>query len=265
MQRVDSRNNPRLKEAARLIASSRDRRKSGRCVLEGEHLVSVYQERYGAPETIVVSEPALARSETYALAERFSDRVLIVPARLFGELAAWPAEVGILAVVSTPRPGVPAAAAKLDFCLLLDEVQDPGNLGSMLRSAAATGVDAVLLSKHCAFAWAPKVLRAAQGAHFLLQIHEDVDLPAWAAEYRLQAEVIATTAAEGSPLYAARLGGRLALAVGNEGAGLSPELLAQATQRVTIPMAPGMESFNAAAAAAICLYECLRQRRHAAA
>jgi TrmH family RNA methyltransferase len=181
MQRVTSRHNPRLREAARLIASARDRRKAGRCVLEGEHLIGVYQDRHGAPETVLVSEQAIEREATRAIAARYPSRTLVVPAALFAELAVLPAGVGILAVVPTPQPSATVAA---DFCLLLDDVQDPGNVGSMLRSAAAAGVVQVMMSKRCAFAWSPKVLRAGQGAHFLLEIHEDVDLPAWAASYR---------------------------------------------------------------------------------
>ena len=121
--------------------------------------------------------------------------------------------------------------------------------------------DQVLLSKHCAFAWSPKVLRAGQGAHFLVDIFEDVDLAEWASAYRAAGgEVVAAIAASGSSLYSARLAGRVAVAIGNEGAGLAPALVAQATQRVTIPMPGGMESLNAAAAAAVCLFECVRQR-----
>jgi TrmH family RNA methyltransferase len=140
-------------------------------------------------------------------------------------------------------------------------VQDPGNIGSMLRSAAAAGVAQVLLSKHCAFAWSPKVLRAGQGAHFCVDIHEDVDLPTWAAGYRASGgDVVATVAAGGMSLFAAPLGSRVALAIGNEGGGLSDTLAAEATQRVTIPMHAGVESLNAAAATAVCLFECVRQR-----
>ncbi len=258
MQRVTSRNNPRLKEAARLIASSRDRRKAGCCVLEGEHLIGAYQDRYGAPQTIVVSDEAFARRATQSIALRHPERTLVVPTALFAEVAALPAGVGMLAVVATPQP---AEGASADFCLLLDDVQDPGNVGSMLRSAAAAGVGDVLLSKHCAFAWSPKVLRAGQGAHFLLRIQENIDLVAWAVAFRTGGSVVAAVAAEGTDLYAAALTGRIALAVGNEGAGLSPELAAHATQRVTIPMPGGTESINAAAAAAVCLFECVRQRR----
>jgi len=258
MLRITSRQNPRLKEAARLVRSARDRRKAGRCVLEGEHLVGVYQARHGSPETLIVTEEALARDPARAIAARDPAHTLIVPAALFAELSTLPAGVGMLAVVPTPRPPAPAPA---DFCLLLDDVQDPGNAGSMLRSAAAAGVTQVLLSRHCVFAWSPKVLRAGQGAHFHLEIHEDIDLPAWAAAYRAAGgAVVATVAAGGSNLFATALDGRIALAVGNEGAGVSPALAAQATLRITIPMPGGTESLNAAAAAAVCLFECVRQR-----
>lgn len=258
MQRITSRNNPRLKEATRLVASARDRRKAGKCVLEGEHLVAVYAARFGPPETMIITDDAIARPAVRALAARHADRTLIVPAALFGELATLPAGVGVMAVVATPVAGAPDPAG---FCLLLDDVQDPGNVGSMLRSAAAAGVERVLLSKRCAFAWSPKVLRAGQGAHFCVAIHEDVHLPAWAVAYReTGGHVIASVAMGGVSLHAARFTGPVALAIGSEGAGLSPELVAQATMRLTIPMAGGVESLNAAAAAAVLLFECARQR-----
>jgi TrmH family RNA methyltransferase len=117
------------------------------------------------------------------------------------------------------------------------------------------------MSKRCAFAWSPKVLRAGQGAHFCLDIFEDADLVEWAARYRAEdGEIIALVAAGGTSLYDARLTRRIAIAVGNEGAGLDPALAAASTQQVTIPMPGGMESLNAAVAAAVCLFECVRRR-----
>ena len=258
MQRVTSRNNPRLREAARLAASSRDRRKSGRCVLEGEHVVAVYAERIGAPQSLIVTDEAVKRPAVRALVDRFSDLALVVTESLFDEIATLPPGVGTLAVIETPAPAPPVHA---DFCLLIDDVQDPGNVGSMLRTAAAAGAVHVLLSKHSAFAWSPKVLRAGQGAHFCVEIHEDVDLPSWASAHRAAGgEVVATVASGGEALFGTILRGRLAVAIGNEGSGLSTSLLAIATRRVTIPMHPAVESLNAAAAAAIVLFECVRQR-----
>lgn len=259
MQRVTSRHNPRLTEATRLVHSARERRKSGRCVLEGAHAIGVHVERIGAPETLVVIDEAWREPAIAALLERVPGaRVLAVSRALFADLATVPADVAVLAVVPTPRPrdAVPA-----DFCVLLEDVQDPGNVGSILRSAAAAGVAQAWLSPGCAFAWSPKVLRAGQGAQFLLDIHEDVDLVDWARAYRSDGgSVVAAVAHGGAPLPEVRLSPRRALAIGNEGAGLSAALLACADLRVTIPMPGGMESLNVAAAAAVCLYECVRQR-----
>jgi len=260
--RVESRHNERLREVARLIASSRERRKSGRCVLEGVHLVDVYFTRIGAPDTLVVLDDALARPEIAGLVARTpSSRTIVVSRGLFSELATLPADVALLAVVPTPKPPV---AAPGHFCLLLEDVQDPGNVGTIIRTAAAAGVDQVLLSRHCAFAWAPKVLRSAQGAHFLTTLVEDVDLPAWIADFRASGgRTLATSSDARTSLYNASLTGRLALLIGNEGSGVSADVLARVDERVAIPMAAGSQSLNAAAAAAVVLFECVRQRRAA--
>ena len=259
MLRVTSRNNPRLAEAAGLISSSRDRRKAGRCVLEGDHLIGVFLDRGGMPESLIVVEDRLSDPRIVALVARVPESdVIAVPAAIFGEVSTLPAAVGALAVVATPAPLLPSPAG---FHLLLEDVQDPGNVGAMLRTAAAAGVEQVLLSKHCAFAWAPKVLRAGQGAHFLTNIVEDVDLVAWAHAFRHEGSVLATMASGGADLYASAIPSRVAIVIGNEGTGLSAALLAEADARVTIPMPGGAESLNAAAAAAVVLFECVRQRR----
>src|SRR3954463_2611382 len=123
MPRISSPHNPRFKEAISLVESSRERRKSGRCVLEGEHLVEVYIDRVGAPETLIVSENALSDPRIAALAKGTSPTdVLIVPVRMFASIAALPPDIGVLAVVRTPTADVPASAR---FCLLLDDIQDP--------------------------------------------------------------------------------------------------------------------------------------------
>jgi len=260
MPQVTSAQNPRLREALRLAQSSRDRRKAGRCILEGEHLVAVYLERSGRPETLIVeaeraADPRIAR----LVAPMSPGDVLVVPRRIFAEISTLPPEVGVLAVVQTPH-ATPTAPA--DFCLLLEDLQDPGNVGTILRTAAAAGVGQVHLSKLCAFAWSPKVLRAAQGAHFLTTIVEDVDLPAWATAFRAGGgRVLALDPRGATDLYASRLQRPIAIAVGNEGTGLSPALVNAADERVAIPMPGGAESLNAAAATAVALFECLRQRR----
>jgi len=259
--RITSADNPRVKHAIRLVASSRERAKTGRCVLEGEHSLRVFRERHGAPETVIVVESAMEKPALRTVLARIPERdILIVPESVWADFAQIPVAIGVVAVVRAPTPTFRRAAG---FCLLLEDVQDPGNVGSILRSAAAAGVAQVFLSVGSAFAWSPKVLRSAQGAHFNLEIFESVDLPSWAGAY--DGVLIAAVARGGESVFAADCRGRIALAIGNEGSGLSEAVLRLAHKKVTIPMPGGFESLNAAAAAAVCLFECVRQRGGSAA
>jgi TrmH family RNA methyltransferase len=255
MPRITSFDNPRLRSAARLLASSRERRKAGLCVLEGDHLIGVYCAQYGPPETLIVAETAMVSPAMLPILARVPGaQTLVVTDAVWTGFASLPAGVGSIAVVQVPEPVFVRTAA---FCLLLEDVQDPGNVGSILRSAAAAGVTQAFLSPHCAFAWSPKVLRAGQGAHFHLEIYEDVDLIEWARTFR--GTMVATVPQGGESVFSAELTRPLALAIGNEGAGLSAELCTLAAHRVTIPMPGGFESLNAAAAAAVCLFEAVRR------
>jgi TrmH family RNA methyltransferase len=153
---------------------------------------------------------------------------------------------------------VPADASRsIQTLPAAENIQDPGNLGSMLRSAAAAGCDAVFMSGGCADAWSPRVLRAAMGGHFVLTLHEHADL--LGVSSRFPGTIFAASLSASVSLYDSRLSGKLAFAIGNEGAGLSDALLSQSVP-VTIPMPGKVESLNAATAAAICLFEAVRQR-----
>jgi TrmH family RNA methyltransferase len=205
---------------------------------------------------LIVVESALEREGIRRLLDIVpAARSLIVTESAWAEFAQLPPGLGAMAIVPAPRAEYRGSAG---FCLLLDGIQDPGNVGSILRTAAAAGVEQVLLSAQCAFAWSPKVLRAGQGAHFHLQIFEDIDLIEWAGTYR--GKLVAAVAADGEPLFTVDLTPPVAIAIGNEGAGLSDALRLAAARRVTIPMPGGFDSLNAAAAAAVCLFECVRQR-----
>jgi RNA methyltransferase, TrmH family len=259
VQRIASRHNERLREVARLIASSRERRKSGRCVLEGTHLVDVYCERIGPPDTLIVVEDSIDDPDVAALIARVPpSRAFAISRAMFSEIASLPADVRVLANVRVPSTVVRSPG---HYCLLLEDVQDPGNVGTMIRTAAASGVDQVVLSRNCAFAWSPKALRAGQGAQFLTALIEDVDVGAWIGGFRGAGGRLIVGVVAGAPaVYNVDLRGRVAIAIGSEGRGVSQALLALADQCVTIPMAPGSESLNAAAAAAVLLFEGVRQR-----
>jgi TrmH family RNA methyltransferase len=256
LKHITSRDNPSFKELAKLANSSRERRKRGLTVLDGVHLIEAYRQRFGAPQALFVAEGKAQSEEIRTLLERLEPLApTLLSDSLFKEVSTVDAPTGVIAVVATPM--VTAAPAKLDFCLLLEDIHDPGNLGSILRSAAAAGIEHAFLSAGCAFAWSPRVLRAAMGAHFVLTIHEGANLTTLAEKFH--GKVVASMLRGDASLFEADLTGPLALLVGNEGSGLSPELLATATHRITIPMPGRIESLNAAAAAAICLFERLRQ------
>ena len=147
-----------------------------------------------------------------------------------------------------------------ETCVVLDGVQDAGNVGSILRSAAAAGIQHVFCAPGTVYAWSSKVLRAGMGAHFLLGIYEDVD-PGGLIE-RVASDVpVAITDSHGAKaIYDADLSGPVAWVFGNEGAGVSTVWRDRAALRVTIPQPGGMESLNVAAAAAVCLFEQCRQK-----
>jgi len=254
MKLIQSRDNAFYKSLKKLAESGRERRKTGKTLLDGVHLVESFEAACGPVETLVVSESALAGGEIARLVE--GREVTVLADALLRDLGLVDTPSGLLAVVA--MPGAMAAVDLEKDAILLDGVQDPGNVGTLLRTAAAAGIKQALLSHGCASAWSPKVLRAGQGAHFVLSIHEDADLAAFMADYR---GTTAVTCLDGATsLYAAKLDGPLAWVFGAEGQGVSAELIAAARLRIRIPMPGAVESLNVAAAAAVCLFETVRRR-----
>ena len=261
MKSVASRDNAAYKAMARLAASGAERKRSGMSVLDGAHLLGAFLDSGGRPEEVVVNRASLADRDIAALVERSAPaRVTLVSDALFKSLSTVDSPTGVIAAVRTPEGSKAPSDASL--VLLLEDIQDPGNVGTLLRSAAAAGSGHVLLSGKCAFAWSPKVLRAAMGAHFAVNIVEGADLAAYLRDYRGTSVALAARAA--SSLYDLDLAGPAAFVIGNEGAGLSESLQALAKMRARIPMPGRVESLNAATAGSICLFEALRQRAAAA-
>jgi RNA methyltransferase, TrmH family len=255
-KRITSRDNAIFKHLKKLAGSARERRKAGRTVLDGAHLLDACLATGRLPEMLVVAESMADDAEISSLSQRAGTaQKILLPDALFGEISPVDAPTGILAVLEILHLPLPASP---DFCLLLEDIQDPGNLGSILRSAAAAGVQVAWLSAGCADAWSPRVLRGGMGAHFVLPIVERASLLDIAAFFSGQ-----TLAAclSGESLYAMDLTGSVAFMIGNEGAGLSRQLIDAASGSFTIPMPGRVESLNAAAAAAICLFERVRQTK----
>lgn len=231
-------------------------RRGGALWLEGDHLCAAAAARGVAVRHALVSESAWARAERRSLA-RHAERVLRLPDALFATLSGLesPSDIGF--VLDGPPVAVPDVA--LDT-VVLDRLQDAGNVGSILRSAAALGVRQVLALKGTAALWSPKVLRAGMGAHFALRLVEglsDGDVLA------LGLNLVGTSSHDAQPLHQAALPRPAAWLMGHEGQGVSARLLNACCLTVGIPQPGGEESLNVAAAAAICLYEALRQRQPA--
>ncbi|MBS1228748.1 MAG: tRNA/rRNA methyltransferase (SpoU) [Proteobacteria bacterium] len=259
MKHIASRDNAHFKSLRKLCQSGRERRKTGLVLLDGMHLIESYAQHFGAPQEIVVSESGATRPEIarYLASGKAAGVTTMLCDALFDDLAVVETPSGIMAVAAQPR-----CAHGIDQeidAVLLDGIQDPGNLGSILRSAAAAGFRQILLSADCAQAWSPKTLRAAMGAHFLLDLHERCDLPSFLGGYRGQAVLTALDAA--TDLYSLDLKSPVAWVLGNEGQGVSEAVAQSTTLRVRIPMPGATESLNVAAAAAVCLFETVRQRR----
>lgn len=258
MKAVTSRDNATYKAMAKLASSTSERRKRGLTVLDGAHLLGAFLDSKREVHFAMVGRSASERPEVAALVARLpQSRVAVLSDALFDSLSTVDSASGVMAAVSTPagRPIPPDA----DLLLLLEDIQDPGNLGTLLRSAAAAGAMHVALSKRCVFAWAQKVVRAGMGAHFALNIAEGVDLAAFLAGYRGTSVALAGEAPRS--IYETDLRGPVAILVGNEGAGLSAPLRAAAKVVAGIPMPGRMESLNAGVAGSLCLFEALRQRR----
>ena len=254
MKHVASRENPLFKSLLRTAGHAG--RRGEPALLEGVHLCQAWLQHAGPPALAVFDAERADRPELAALLGGLPpERVALLEPRLLRSLESVDAGQGVLFAVDPPRPALPA---RLDrACVWLDRIQDPGNLGTLLRTAAAAGISQAYLSPGCAGAWSPKVLRGAQGAHFAMRLYEDCDLAALHA--RLRVPLIATALDDARSLYDEPLPRECAWLLGNEGQGVAAELLGLADRRVFIPQAAGVESLNVAAAAAICLFEHRRQ------
>ncbi|MBC8745843.1 MULTISPECIES: TrmH family RNA methyltransferase [Paraburkholderia] len=258
MKAITSRDNPLYKRLKALAGSTHQQRRSGHALLEGFHLASAYLDVAGQPELCVVTDGALRHDEARAIVSRIDEhRLVTLPDALFGQLSNVVHGVGIVLLVDKLDAPLPERVEQ--NCLVLDGVQDAGNVGSILRSAAAAGIGHVFCAPGTAYAWSSKVLRSGMGAHFLLQIHEDVEADALIE--RLAVPIVITDSHGAEAIYDSDLNKSLAWVFGNEGAGVSQAWRDAVSLRVTIPQPGGMESLNVAAAAAVCVFEQCRQQR----
>jgi TrmH family RNA methyltransferase len=260
MKLLTSDSNPLFRRWLRLAATARAVRELGQSLAEGLHLAQAIGQSQWPVVAALVRRGANGEPIERALAQlppqtaRFE-----LAAALYDRISPVEHGAGLTLVIPT-GPAAPPVALRQDL-VYLDGIQDPVNVGAVLRTAAAAGIGHVLCGPATAAAWAPRALRAAMGAHFRLKISEAVGPESMGAA--LAGFWIGALAHDAVSLWACEIPrAPVGWAFGSEGAGLSEAVLGQCALRVGIPMERDIESLNVAAAAAVCLFE--RKRRAAA-
>lgn len=270
---LESPRHPRVAAVRRLKAKPSLRRAAGRFVLEGVRLIVDALDAGAVPEEVFVradlAGPAQegAGEPVASLVERARARgaaVVYCGPRAIRALSDTEHPQGVVAVVRAPLPAAQGWEDRGSLALVGDGVQDPGNVGALIRTCAAAGADAVVLGSDCADPFGPKAVRAAAGGLFRVVVERAEapgDLEARVARLRAAAWTVAALVPRGGVAYhRVPLSGRLALVVGSEAHGVSDAILRHCSLRLTIPMAAGIESLNVTAAAAVVLFEARRQR-----
>ena len=267
---IHAKDNNKIKHLRGLCEQASYRKKQQQTVLEGIHLIDAYLKSKNLPpespdntssltkpiEAIYLTRHTLENSEAQQLLDLSpSTPVYLLSDHLYQEVRTLGPGVDMMAVISTPQLSVPLKPQH--DMLILDNLQDPGNVGTLLRTAAAAGIRQIVCSSGTAAIWSPRVLRAGMGAQFSLTIFEHADLAELLNNMTLP--VYATSSHATSTLYELNLKQPCVWLMGNEGQGVNPALLAKA-HPIAIPQPGGQESLNVAVAGAVCMFEMVRQR-----
>ncbi len=258
MKLITSARNEQLKHLAKLLSQSKARRQSRQTVLEGVHLLQSYLEAGGKPVQVYLPESKANHHEIRRLIEEIPVNLMTwVSNEALSKITSLTDSDDVMTLIDIPHE---QAWPKQGDCVVLECVQDPGNVGTIIRNAAACAIPHLILSQDCADVWSPKVLRAGMGAHFLLNIHSRVPMMQWLGEFQDTVWATALSEHNNFNLYDMSLRQPAAWVFGNEGSGVSAEVLEKVNASVKIPMLGRTESLNVAMAATVCLFEQMRQR-----
>ena len=255
---ITSDKNQTVKLVKALLSQSRQRNKLAQTVLEGVHLLDAALGHGYRFVQILVSESAKSHPEVQQILSRLTTDidVLTLSDSLYKSIRSLGSGIDIMAIIDIPAPVLPVITTD---CLVLNDVQDSGNVGTLLRTAAAVGISTVLCTNATAQAWSPKTLRAGMGAQFALTIYEGLD--SQDILDKIQVPLLATSSHTDTLIYQHDLHAPVAWIMGHEGQGVCDELMQCATP-IALPQPNGQESLNVAIAGALCFYETLRQRQY---
>lgn len=255
-RRISSSKNPLVKKITKISKSQSFRNKSGLTLLEGAHLTGEYLRVFGEPEMCIISDDTSLEAKAIVKeCGRLGVDIYELAHNIYSQISPVIDGVGISFVIKIPT------CTDINYntdSVILDKIQDPGNLGTILRSAVGTGVGQIICSKGTVSAWSPKVLRAGMGAHFRLKIFEQVDI--LQEIDNISTPIYATSLTAKEYVHHQHLKSQNSWIFGNEGNGVSEDILQKVNKKVIIPQLGDIESLNVAMAATICLYEQMRQR-----
>jgi TrmH family RNA methyltransferase len=257
---ITSIHNPKIQRIRDLLSHSTSRTEQKAFVVEGIRLVEEVIQAGVKPECVYFSSQLNQRGMTLIEKLRASSSPLEeVEDSLLNRLSDTETSQGILSVIPELQPSLPKT---IDFVLILDSIRDPGNMGTIFRTACAAGAQAILLSPECVDQYSPKVLRSAMGAHFHIPILKSSweEIREMLSGESPSFRIYLSDVREGNPLWQCDLSRPTAIIISNEATGATPAAQSLATDRIHIPMPGGFESLNASIAAAILLFEVVRQR-----
>ena len=257
MKKISSAQNPLVKKLVQLSKKQSFRNKQNLTIVEGVHLAGEWLKTFGSPDICVFlsSSKSIEVKQIVQKCKDLNTEIIELEAKIYSKISPVIEGVGILFVVKIQENQC------VDFCedvIILDRIQDPGNFGTILRSAVGFGAKQIICSKGTVSAWSPKVLRSGMGAHFKLQILENQDLNE--VILKVETPIFATSLQAEKSIYDENFTTKTAWIFGNEGAGVSLELLSKVKNQVIIPQVGEIESLNVAMAATVCLAEQARQR-----
>ncbi|MEN6671121.1 RNA methyltransferase [Psychrobacter sp. B38] len=256
---ITSDKNTTIKLVKALLTQARQRKKHGQTVIEGVHLIDAALRSDYPFVQILLSESEHTHPEVQQVLTRLPTYtpILTLSDTLYESIRSLGTGIDIMAIIKVPAPSLSMIK---DDCLILNDVQDSGNVGTLLRTAAAVGISHILCTSATAQAWSPKTLRAGMGAQFALTIYEGLSVQDILDN--VKTPLLATSSHTDTVIYQHDLSAPIAWVMGHEGQGVCEELMQCATP-IALPQPNGQESLNVAIAGSLCLYETLRQRQYA--
>lgn len=257
---IESAHNQEIKHLVKLVSQNRYRQRHHVAILEGLHLIETFIQAGYTIQNMYVPHSRISEPHIQTLMTKVAnDKIILIADHLLAKISDLTESHEPIAFVDVINHHT---ISQNQDVVLLERIQDPGNVGTILRTALASGISQIVLSKDCCDVWSPKVVRAAMGAHAFLHILTVPSLTEWITGYTCN--IYATVLSfESCNLYDLDLQQPAGWLFGNEGSGLSAEILQVVTQHVRIPMAGATESLNVAMAATVCLFEQFRQRNAA--